>query len=292
MSESVNFEQAARELARALCAVKDDVDNEQGVCQSMALRLFEFWGYDWRNPSEVRPQVRVTGNDEPDYLIEMDDKPVIMVEVKKVGVDLSKHVPQLKRYFQMVPAVKFAALFNGLDLSFFGEAGANDMCAEPFHELNFCDLAEGGSGNAHDMRALALFVRSAFDEATASSAAAALASVRAANEVLAGNLPPVGKVESVDSNRADSNRMTQRAAALRVLRDNRPKGMKAEEIYRHACDSGYLAESGTPDVVIRSIRGALSRLASDEGLAVNSDGGWRAASAAETESFLAARGKE
>src|SRR5690606_7725943 len=78
-----------------------------------------------------------------DYAILQDGRPIILIECKKAGGDLSiSHAGQLFRYFHVTEA-RFGVLTNGIIYRFFTDLEQpNKMDEKPFFEFNILDFKE------------------------------------------------------------------------------------------------------------------------------------------------------
>src|SRR5690625_3977810 len=98
----------------------------------------------------------------------MNNEPVILIEVKPFGTDLTLHNTQLFRYFTATDA-KFGVLTDGLRYRFFSDLEEkNKMDNRPFFEINLLD-ADGS--HISEMRR---FEKDSFDLEEAAAAAAEL----------------------------------------------------------------------------------------------------------------------
>ena len=99
----MDFKEKLTALAERVARQKEDVRTEEATKTSFILPFLQALGYDIFNPSEVRPEADCdygTKKDEKiDYLISIDDTPVMLVECKNWSVDLDKFKAQLFRYY-------------------------------------------------------------------------------------------------------------------------------------------------------------------------------------------------
>jgi len=116
-----------------------------------------------------------------DYAILRDGKPIMLIECKKSGGDLSiNHAGQLFRYFHVTEA-RFGVLTNGLVYRFFTDLEhPNKMDEKPFFEFNILDFRE------RDVEELKKFAKAAFDLETILTTANELKYTRAIQNKLAG----------------------------------------------------------------------------------------------------------
>src|SRR5690606_5804160 len=78
-----------------------------------------------------------------DYAINIDGKPMILIECKTIGSKLClNHASQLFRYFAVTDA-RFAILTNGVDYHFYTDIEApNRMDEKPFFEFSMLELED------------------------------------------------------------------------------------------------------------------------------------------------------
>lgn len=76
-------------------------------------------GFDVSNPQEVRPNYDFGRGETVDYALFKDDTPVMLMEVKTVGEDLSNYDPKLAFLFNAVPETRYAVLTDGISYKFF-----------------------------------------------------------------------------------------------------------------------------------------------------------------------------
>lgn len=171
-------------LAETIKAQRDMAENEEAAKQAFVMPLIEMLGYNPRDLTQVRPEyaVGVGGKREGkvDYAILSGGKPVLLVEVKKVGEELGpKHLSQLFHYFVVVPSAKFAALTNGIEWQFFSDLSArNRMDEAPFLEI---DLSKPSEDTVHRLRQ---FAADRFNPEDLHSRAIRMRDVRAIKAVL------------------------------------------------------------------------------------------------------------
>lgn len=79
-----------------------------------------------------------------DYAICRDSIPVIAVEVKTCGCDLTHDHGQIKSYFNAVPTIKLAMLTNGLEYQLYSDTiEQNIMDEKSFLKFSLRDIASG-----------------------------------------------------------------------------------------------------------------------------------------------------
>lgn len=121
--------------------IKSLCDNEEGTKQYLILPVIAALGYDYTDPFVVQPEFaadfREDSRDRVDYVVKIDGTPVIAVECKRVGTDLSASRGQLRGYFTALRSVRLGILTDGLRFEFFVDSEAsNVMDEEPFVTLD------------------------------------------------------------------------------------------------------------------------------------------------------------
>lgn len=138
-------EQLKRFSERAI-QLKEHITTEEATKTSLIMPFFQILGYDIFNPAEFVPEftadVGIKKGEKVDYAILKDGNPVILIEAKWCGENLTKHDSQLFRYFGTTPA-KFAILTNGIIYKFYTDLdNSNVMDDKPFFEFNILDLKD------------------------------------------------------------------------------------------------------------------------------------------------------
>jgi hypothetical protein len=124
----------------------EQIVTEEATKTSLVLPFFTALGYDVFNPGEVVPEFDAglgeMKDKKADYALQINGKPVIIVECKALSVKLSnRHINQLFDYF-IRTEVKFALLTNGDDHWFYSETNKpNVMDEEPFLKLTLSGLS-------------------------------------------------------------------------------------------------------------------------------------------------------
>lgn len=143
----MDFIDKIRELAARIPKQVDYIQTEEATKNAFVLPFISALGYNVFDPTEVTPElhadVGTKKGEKVDYAILMDGKPIILIECKWHGCDLSKeHASQLYRYFSATEA-RFGVLTNGIVYWFFTDLEApNKMDAKPFFEFNMLDVRE------------------------------------------------------------------------------------------------------------------------------------------------------
>lgn len=135
-----------RERAEKL---KDNLNSEEATKNALIMPFINALGYDVFNPLEVVPEFipdRASKKDEKiDYAILKDDKPIILIECKKVEnskLDIKKYGSQLFKYFTASQA-KFIIFTNGIIYKFFSDIEEmNILDKEPFFTFNLLEYKD------------------------------------------------------------------------------------------------------------------------------------------------------
>ena len=113
------------------------IKSEVATIQVSIMPFIQELGYNTRNLDEVYPEYSVGGG-WVDFAILRNRKPIIFIEVKLAGEDLSKpkHRRQLGKYYDKGD-VKFGILTNGIKYHFYTDIEKpNQMDIKPFHEID------------------------------------------------------------------------------------------------------------------------------------------------------------
>lgn len=148
------------------------ITNEEATKLALVFPFLQMLGYNTANPAEVMPEftadVGTKKGEKVDIAIQMNGQPMILIEVKPYGTDLTLHDTQLFRYFTSTSA-KFGVLTDGLRYRFFSDLeDKNKMDGHPFFEVNLLD-----ADDSH-IAELQRFEKDSFDVDEATSAAAEL----------------------------------------------------------------------------------------------------------------------
>ena len=149
------------QLIENIKRLKENVTTEEATKTSFVLPLLSALGYDVFNPTIVVPEFTADigrkKNEKVDYAIMLDDKPVILIEVKHHTQKLDRHRTQLERYFTVTES-KFAILTNGIEYNFYSDTQKqNIMDDAPLLQLNLLDLKD------RDVKELSKFQPENFD---------------------------------------------------------------------------------------------------------------------------------
>lgn len=137
---------------------------EEATKMAMIVPFFAALGYDVFNPAEFMPEftadVGIKKGEKVDYAILQDGSPVMIIEAKAAGTDLTPHRSQLFRYFATTPA-RVAVLTNGLEYRFFTDMDSmNVMDEAPFLTIRLDDMSDA------DLADLDMFRKGAFKPKT------------------------------------------------------------------------------------------------------------------------------
>jgi hypothetical protein len=143
------------ELSASLIAIAERLPTIRGICTNeestklfLVLPVLRALGYDVTDPTVVQPEYtadfREGLTDRVDYVIMGDGVPVIAVECKRVGAELSVNRGQLRAYFTALQSVRLGILTNGLRFEFFVDCeNTNVMDEEPFVTLDMEAATQG-----------------------------------------------------------------------------------------------------------------------------------------------------
>ena len=145
----MEFIEKINQLKERCSSLKDGLQTEEATKNALIMPFINTLGYDVFNPMEVVPEyiadVGVKKGEKVDYAILKDNKPIILIECKKVdnqSLDIKKHATQLIRYFSVTDA-KFIILTNGVVYKFFSDIeSSGKLDSEPFFTFNLLDFKE------------------------------------------------------------------------------------------------------------------------------------------------------
>lgn len=128
------------------CKGISSLESEEATKISLILPMITALGYDIHNNKELKAEyvadVGIKKGEKVDYAIIIDNQPLIIIEAKQVGVDLSKNISQLYRYFSVTNA-KIGILTDGIRYLFFTDyKKENLMDTEPYMYINMKDFGE------------------------------------------------------------------------------------------------------------------------------------------------------
>ena len=143
----MDFKEFIKNLSERIIAYKDLLHNEEQTKDALIKPFVRFlMGYDCSNPLEVKAEmhcdVGIKKGEKVDYCILNNSEPIILIECKRYGENLSTHYNQLFRYFSVSEA-KFAILTNGITYQFFTDlVKPNIMDEKPFLEINLTNIED------------------------------------------------------------------------------------------------------------------------------------------------------
>lgn len=121
----MDFKEQIKTIANQVIKLKDGIVTEEATKNAFIMPFIQTLGYNVFNPLEVVPEytsdVGTKQGEKVDYAIIKDNKPIILIECKKAGVELNvDNESQLLRYFHVSPA-KFGILTNGITYKFYSD---------------------------------------------------------------------------------------------------------------------------------------------------------------------------
>ena len=140
----------------------EHLESEEATKSALVMPFVQMLGYDIFDPTEVLPEFTAdVGNkkgEKVDYALLQNGQPVIIIECKKYGNDLStEQKSQLLRYFN-ITTVRFGVLTDGIVYQFFSDLDKeNYMDPRPFFEFNMLDFTDA------QVEELKRFTKAAFD---------------------------------------------------------------------------------------------------------------------------------
>jgi hypothetical protein len=136
----MSFSESARRLAAQVGERRAHAATEEAVKQALILPFLNLLGFDVWDPREVIPEYKAgwaKAAEKIDYALLVGDKPVVFVEAKGPNEVLSNHDPQLAKYFNSTPELKFAIITNGVQYRFFTDLQEpNILDKKPFFEFD------------------------------------------------------------------------------------------------------------------------------------------------------------
>jgi hypothetical protein len=136
----MSFSEAARRLAAQANERRSHVGTEEAVKQALILPFLHLLGFDIYDPREVIPEYKAgwaKNNEKIDYALVVGERVALFVEAKGPHEVLSSYDPQLAKYFNSTPEVKFAIITNGIQYRFFTDLQEPNMLdKKPFFEFD------------------------------------------------------------------------------------------------------------------------------------------------------------
>lgn len=142
----MDFKEKLLTLAERVGRLKEQIHTEEATKMSFIMPFLNALGYDVYDPMQVTPECvcdyGTKKNEKIDYTVNIEGKPIMIIECKHWEQDLDKHKAQLFRYYQVSPA-KFGLLTNGIVYKFFTDLETpNKMDDMPFFEVNILELRD------------------------------------------------------------------------------------------------------------------------------------------------------
>lgn len=151
-----------RRISDRIPKIIDRLKTEEATKNALIMPWLQALGYDVFDPEQVEPEytadVGIKQGEKVDYAILRNDKPIMLIECKKVGTELAdKHASQLYRYFSVAEA-RFALLTNGIEYRFYADLDEeNKMDSAPFFIFDMSNLTQTS------VKKLKQFCRDVFD---------------------------------------------------------------------------------------------------------------------------------
>lgn len=142
----MDFKDSLKQLSERISKLKDSILTEEATKNAFIMPFIQMLGYDVFNPLEVVPEMDCdlikNKGDKIDYAIIKENEPVILIECKHWGQNLSLHNNQLQKYY-VASKARFGVLTNGITYRFYTDlVKPNIMDETPFLEVNLEDLKE------------------------------------------------------------------------------------------------------------------------------------------------------
>jgi hypothetical protein len=159
---AMELENVIKQIVKTYNDSKANILTEEATKMSLIAPLIQALGYNIFNPSEVAPEYNAElGNkkmDKIDYAIINDGKPIMIIECKWSGAELTEdNKDQLLKYFVALPDVKIAILTNGLTYKFFTDLDkASYMDAKPYFQFDIREIKN------HEIKALEKYAKPDF----------------------------------------------------------------------------------------------------------------------------------
>lgn len=143
----MEFAEKLKEFCVRVKNLRTKIKTEEATKTSLIMPFFSLLGYDVFNPMEFVPEytadVGIKKGEKVDYaIVDKKQNPIILIEAKFCGENLSKHGGQLFRYFATTSA-KFGILTNGIVYQFYTDLEElNKMDKTPFLVINLLSLKD------------------------------------------------------------------------------------------------------------------------------------------------------
>jgi len=173
-----------KKVSESLKQNKGFLATEEATKNAIIMPFLRALGYDVFNPKEVVPEftadVGIKKGEKVDYAVFKNDKLIMIIECKQLGVDLNKsyYIDQLYRYFSVTEA-SVAILTNGEKYMFFSDTEKkNTMDQKPFLVFDMVSAQES------TIVELEKFSKHKFDTDSIVSSAVDMKLIREVKEVL------------------------------------------------------------------------------------------------------------
>lgn len=170
----MEFVDQIKQIAQRAEGITCSIQTEEATKTALIMPFIAALGYDVFNPQEVTPEytadIGTKKGEKIDYAILRDGTPVIFVECKWCGADLTQeHASQLFRYFATTSATRVGILTNGLVYQFYADlVEKNKMDEKPFFIFDIQSYDETA------LKELQKYTKTAFDADTIISSASDL----------------------------------------------------------------------------------------------------------------------
>lgn len=170
----MEFVDQIKQIAQRAEGITCSIQTEEATKTALIMPFIAALGYDVFNPQEVTPEytadIGTKKGEKIDYAILRDGTPVIFVECKWCGADLTQeHASQLFRYFATTSATRVGILTNGLVYQFYADlVEKNKMDEKPFFIFDIQSYDETA------LKELQKYTKAAFDADTIISSASDL----------------------------------------------------------------------------------------------------------------------
>ena len=159
----MDFKDHLKTIADRIIALKDQIHTEEATKNAFIMPFLQALGFDVFNPLEVVPEyvtdIGTKKGEKIDYLILLENQPIILIECKHHKQNLDLHDGQLLRYFHVSKA-KFGMLTNGIEYRFYTDlVSPNKMDEKPFLSFNLTEIRD------NQIEELKKFQKNTFDVA-------------------------------------------------------------------------------------------------------------------------------
>ncbi|MDF7667435.1 type I restriction endonuclease [Orbaceae bacterium ESL0727] len=143
-----NFKDRLNSHSEHVKKVGTHCSTEETTKQALILPLLDILGFSPYDPTKVKAEYKADfpgakANERVDYALFCQNLPVMFIEAKTYGENLTNHCPQLSRYFNATPEVAVAAITNGREWRFFTDLEQkNIMDNDPFLRIKIEELQD------------------------------------------------------------------------------------------------------------------------------------------------------